>query len=227
LKKINRKLNELAIILRSIINDVSKQILGREINRFQDAIECVFKFHLNEIGKGTQKIAPNFGIHFSESELMKVDFIGKVDFSFIAGFPVTMGTWKKPEKEKTGSKRIWWTLWIGKEDLYQTKMKELDCENATIPSIDDLELAWTLQKNRGESEVLKQVAPWFHRQLTQFNESVDIFQSETLERYQQRLEQAYQENKLDYDEKIEVWQPLQVEAKELADKIDLLGKVWD
>ena len=132
---------------------------------------------MDDIKKGTQEKAPNFEINFSESELMKVNFIGKVDFSFVAGFPVTMGTWKKPEQEKTGSKRIWWTLWIGKEDLYQTKMKELDCENATISSIDDLELAWTLQKNRGESEVLKQVAPWFHNQLIQFNQSVDIFQS--------------------------------------------------
>jgi predicted GTPase len=227
LQRLNRKLNELASVLKLIIDDVVGQILGREMKRVQDAVETLFIFHLDMLKTGTEKIASNLGINFSESELVKVDFMGKTNFSFAAGFPVTMGTWKKSEQVKTGTKRIWWTLWIGKEDVYETKTKELPSENANIPSIEDLALAWKLQKDCGEVEVLKQVAPWFQKQLARFNQSVDRFQSDTIDRYQQRLDRAYQENQLDYDAKMEIWKPLQAEAREFADKLDLLGKIYD
>lgn len=225
LQRLNRKLNELASVLKLIIDDVVGQILGREMKRVQDAVETLFVFHLDMLKTGTEKIASDLGINFSESELVKVDFMGKTNFSFAAGFPVTMGTWKKSEQVKTGTKRIWWTLWLAKEDIYETQTKELPSENANIPSIEDLALAWKLQKDCGEVEVLKQVAPWFQKQLDRFNQSVDRFQSDTIDRYQKRLGQAYQENQLNYDAKMEIWQPLQAEAKEFANKLDRLGKI--
>ncbi len=227
LKRLNRKLNELASVLKLIIDDVVGQILGREMKRVQDAVETLFIFHLDLLKTGTEKIASDLGINFSESELIKVDFMGKTNFSFAAGFPVTMGTWKKSEQVKTGTQRIWWTLWIAKEDVYETQTKELPSENANIPSIEDLALAWKLQKDCGEVEVLKQVAPWFQKQLARFNQSVDRFQSDTIDRYQQRLDQAYQENQLNYEAKMEIWEPLQAEAKEFATKLDRLGKIQD
>ena len=227
LQRLNRKLNELASVLKLIIDDVVGQILGREMNRVQDAVETLFVFHLDMLKTGTGKIASDLGVNFSESELIKVDFIGKTNFSFAAGFPVTMGTWKKSEQVKIGTKRIWWTLWLAEEDVYETQTKELPSENANIPSIEDLALAWKLQKDCGEVEVLKQVAPWFQEQLARFNQSVDRFQSDTIDRYQQRLDRAYQENQLNYDAKMEIWKPLQAEAKEFADKLDLLGKICD
>jgi ABC-type dipeptide/oligopeptide/nickel transport system ATPase subunit len=225
LQRLNRKLNELASVLKLIIDDVVEQILSRETMRVQEAVETLFIFHLNMLKTETQRIAPNLGINFSQSELVKVDFIGKSNFSFAAGFPVTMGTWKKSEEVKTGSKRIWWTLWIAKEDIYETKIKELPSENANIPSIDDLALAWKLQKDLGEVEVLKQFAPWFQKQIARFNQSIDRFQSDTLDRYQQRLDQAYQENKLDYEEKMAIWEPLEAEAKEFAVLLNRLGEI--
>jgi DNA-binding ferritin-like protein len=227
LQKLNRKLNELANILKLIIDDVAERILTREMMRVRDTLENLFTFHLKLLKTGTQEIALDLGINFSESELIKVDFMGKVNFSFEAGFPVTIGTWEQPKTVKTGTKRDFFTLWLWERDIYETKMEKLSNENAKIPSIDDLKRAWTLQKALGEVEVLKQVAPWFHKQLDKFNQSVDRFQSDTIDRYQQRLDQAYQENKLDYHKKMGIWEPYQAEAIEFAASIERLGKIWD
>jgi hypothetical protein len=227
LQTLNRKLNELANVLKLIINDVVEQILSREMTRVQEAIENLFVFHLDTLKTGTQEIATNLGINFSESELIKVDFLGKPNFSFTGGFPVTTGTWEKSEEVKTGTKRVWWTAWIWKKDVYETKIEQLESENANIPSIEDLAKGWKLQKDRGEVEVLKQVAPWFQRQLTKFNLSIERFQGDTLDRYQQRLDRAYQENQLDYDEKMAIWQPLQTQAIAFAAQLERLGKIED
>jgi hypothetical protein len=227
LQKLNRKLNELANILKLIIDDIVEQILNREMNRVRDTLENLFVFHLDMLKTGTQEISLDLGINFSESELIKVDFMGKSNFSFEAGFPVTIGTWEQPKIVKTGTERVWWTAWIWKRDVTEIRMEKLSSENANIPSIDELARGWKLQKDCGEVEVLKQVGSWFQKQLARFNQSVDRFQSDTIDRYQQRLNQAYQENKLEYDEKIEVWQPLQAEAREFSVLLDQLGKIHD
>jgi len=225
LQKINRKLNELASVLKLIIDDVVEQILSREMKRVQDAIENLFIFHLNTLKTGTQEIASSFGVNFSKSELIKVEFLGRLNFSFTAGFPVTTGTYDESKEVKAGTKRVWWTAWIWKKDAYETKIEQLESENANIPTIEDLARGWKLQKDRGEVEVLRQVAPWFQKQLTKFNQSIDRFQSDTLHRYQERLDRAYQENQLDYHEKMKIWQPLQVEAIQFTTQLDRLGKI--
>ncbi len=225
LRRLNRKLNELASILKLIIDDVVEQILSREMRWIRDGLENILYLHLDMLKTGTQKIAPDLGINFSESALVKVDFIGKASFAFAAGFPVTNGIWDNQVTVKTGTKRDWFTLWLVERDIYETKIEKLESENATIPSIDDLARGWKLQKDCGEVEVFKQVAPWFQKQLVRFNQSVDRFQSDTIDRYQQRLDRAYQESQLDYDEKMKVWQPLQVEAKQFASKLNRLGKI--
>jgi hypothetical protein len=227
LQKLNRKLNELADILKEIIDDVSEPILIREMSRVKDTLEYLFKEYLNMLKTDTQKISPNLEINFPESDLIKVDFIGKPNFSFEAGFPVTMGTWEQPKTVKTGTKRDFFTLWLWERNISETRMEKLSSENAKIPSINDLAGAWKFQKDRGEVEVVKQVAPWFQKQIDKFNQSVDRFQSDTISRYQQRLDQAYQENQLDYHEKMEIWEPFQAEAIEFAASIDRLGKIWD
>lgn len=227
LRRLNRKLNELSSILKLIIDDVVEQILSREMRRIRDGLENILYLHLDTLKTETQKIAPDLGINFSESALIKVDFIGKASFAFTAGFPVTNGIWENQVKVKTGTKRDWFTLWLVKRDIYETKIEKLESENATIPSIDDLARGWKLQKDCGEVEVFKQVAPWFQKQLIRFNQSVDCFQSDTIDRYQQRLDRAYQESQLDYDGKMKIWQPLQVEAKQFASKFNRLGKIWD
>lgn len=224
LRKLNSKLNELSNVLKLIIDDVVGQILVREMMRVQDAVEKLFVFHLDYLKTGTQSIAPNLGINFSESELVKVDFIGKPSFSFTAGFPVTTGIWEQSKQVKTGTKRIWWTLWLLKKDVIETKIEKLESENANIPSIDDLARGWKLQQYRGEEEVFKQVSPWFLKQLDQFNQSIDRFQLDTLDLYQERLDRAKDQSQLSYDEKLRIGQLLETEAQQFEEKINKLGK---
>jgi hypothetical protein len=114
-------------------------------------------------------------------------------------------------------------LWLWEKDVMGTKIEKLESENAHISSINDLARGWKLQKDCGEVEVLKQVAPWFQKQLARFNQNVDNFQSDTLDRYQQRLDRANDESQLDYDEKLQIWQPLEAEAKQFEGKINKLG----
>jgi GTPase Era involved in 16S rRNA processing len=227
LQLLNGRLNELTKILKLIINNVIGGILNREMLRIQYGLNHIFYLHLDSFKTGVEKIMPDLGLNFSEHKFVKLSFQEKVNFSFEAGFPVTIGTWEQQKRVKTGTKRDLFTLFLFERDIYETKIEKLSSENANIPSIDDLARGWRLQQERCQIEVFKQVIPWIQKQIAQFNEGIDCFQSSTIDRYKSRLTQAKEKNYLSYNEKQKIWKSLQTDAKEFADNLNRLGENSD
>ena len=173
------------------MNDVANQVLKQEMNRVRDALEILFTFHLKSLEVGAKEIAPNLGINFTQMQLIEVDFIPNANFSFEGNFPIFEETYEEQVSVKIGTEKNWWTLYLWDKDIYETKIQERSSYKANIPSFDDLERGWKLQKDRGEIEVLKQISVWCLELLYKFNCQIENFQKEFIDRYHKRLDQAY------------------------------------
>ena len=71
LKQLNDELNQLALHLNIVIQDVLKQIATQELNRIYQAVYELFQCHLSYLEKESNDIAPNIAIKFPDSELLK------------------------------------------------------------------------------------------------------------------------------------------------------------
>ena len=205
---------------------MSRKHSTREIDRIKDSLESLFSFHLSSLEKSAQDIAPGLGISFPQTELITVEFDTKPSFSFESGFPIIEETYNQQVSKLAGKKRVWWTAWIWNKNVYESKSEERTSDNAEIPSFEDLERGWILQKNKGEIEVFRQVSNWWIDQLNQFSQGLAQFQDNLVDRYEARLDQAHREMKTQYEKRMETWQPLQEEAVSIAAKADTIGKTW-
>jgi GTPase Era involved in 16S rRNA processing len=103
LKVINEELNELAINLSRVMEDVLKEICKQEFNRMYEAVVELFKCHLSFLEENAVQIAGEMAIQFPKSELIKVERQTEINFQFQAGFAVIPGTWmEKKETLNTG-----------------------------------------------------------------------------------------------------------------------------
>jgi len=225
LKQINEELNELAIHLNLVIEDVLKQISTQELNRIYYAVSELFRCHLSYIEKETNNIAPKIAIKFPDSELIKVSSHIKFNFRFQAGFPIKEGTWQEPiQVEK--KIRNWYTLWLWEETIHETKYQTRSSDNAILPSAVYLLESWVAQAKSQESERVNQVAGWLLEQIDCLKKNVDKIQNDVINRYQERLDKAKQEITVDYETKINVWQPIQQRSQKLTQEFYSLENSW-
>ena len=224
LKQINEELNELAIHLNIVMEDVLKQISKQELKRMYQAIEELFNCYLSHIEKGANDIAPNIAIKFPESQLIKVDSQLTFNFRFEAGFPINKGTWQEAVQVEK-KKRTWYTLWIGKKTVYETEYRTRSSDNAEIPSVENLLTSWVYQSKKGETEIVNKIASWLLEQIDCLKKNVDKLQNDIIDRYQARLDKANQEITLDYEKQRNIWQPIQQKAEELAEDFSSLETV--
>ncbi|BAY61922.1 hypothetical protein NIES22_19890 [Calothrix brevissima NIES-22] len=219
LKQINEELNELAIHLNIVMEDVLKQISEQELNRMYQAVLELFNCYLSYIETGANNIAPNIAIKFPESQLSKVENQPTFNFRFQAGFPINKGTWQEAI-QVAREKRIW-LLW--KKTIYETEYQTRSSDNAEIPSVEDLLTGWTLQSKEEELKIVNQIARWLIEQIDCLKKNVDKIQNEIIDRYQARLDKANQEITLDYENIRKVWQPMQQKAQALTEEFSSLG----
>lgn len=223
LKRLNEELNELAIHLTIVMADVVNQISNQAVNRMYEAVAELFNCHLDFLGKGANKLAPNLAIKFPESQLGKTDSHLTFNFNFQAGFPITKGEWEEEIKENI-RKRVWWKLWLGKATITETKYEKRPSDNAKIPSVEDLLSGWIIQAKNAEPEIINQIILWLLEQIDCLKKNVEKTQNDIIDRYQIRLDQAYQEISLDYEKERNVWQPIHEKAQNLAEEFDNLAK---
>ena len=217
LKQLNEELNELAIHLTLVMEDVLKQISSQELDRMYQAVVELFKCHLSNIEKGTNNIAPNIVIKFPDSQLIKVDSKLTFDLRFKAGFAITPGTWEEAiQFAKT--KRTWYTLFFGKKTYYETKCETRSSDNAEIPSIEKLLENWQFQVKQKDREIVQKISRWLLEQIDCLKKHVDEVQNDVLNRYQERLDTANKEITTDYEIEKNVWQPMQEKAQSLAEE---------
>ncbi|MCE2696841.1 MAG: dynamin family protein [Nostocales cyanobacterium LE14-WE4] len=167
LKQINEELNELAIHLNIVMEDVLTQISDQELKRMYQAIEELFNCHLSHIEKGANDIAPNIAIKFPESQLIKVDSQLTFNFRFEAGFPINKGTWQEAVQVEK-KKRTWYTLWISKKTVYETEYRTRSSDNAEIPSVENLLTSWVSQSKKEEREIVNKIASWLLEQIDEY-----------------------------------------------------------
>jgi predicted GTPase len=224
LKQINEELNELAIHLNIVMEDVLKQISNQELNRMYQAVVELFNCYLSYIEEGANDIAPNIAIKFPESKFSKVDSQLTFNFRFEAGFPINKGTWQE-SVQVAREKRIWYTLWIAKKTVYDTKYETRSSDNAEIPSVENLLTGWIIQSKKGEAEIVNKIVTWLLEQIDCLKKNVDKIQNDIIDRYQTRLDKANQEITVDYEKQKNVWQPIQQKAQNLAEEFSSLEKV--
>ncbi|WP_199291862.1 dynamin family protein [Aphanizomenon flos-aquae] len=164
LKQINEELNELAIHLNIVMEDVLKQISSQELNRMYQAVVELFNCHLSHIEKGANDISPNIAIKFPESQLIKVDSQLTFNFRFEAGFPINQGTWKEEIKIEK-KRRDWYTLWLWEETFYETQYETRSSDNAEIPSVNNLLRGWLIQSKKEERKIVNKIATWLLEQI--------------------------------------------------------------
>ncbi len=223
LSTLNKKLNDLAYVLKRIVNDVAKKVLEREMKRVKDAIEELFIFHLESIQKISTDIAPDLVINFPQAELEKLIFVAETNFSFEGGFPIVEEAYTQAVVKKTGTKRF---LFFFEKDVYTTVTEKRSIDNANVPSFEELEKDWKFQRERGEIEALNIMSTCWMKQFDQLDRAVEKFQSDVIDEYQARLDQAYNDTRIDYDSQMETWQPLKEEADLIAAQINQLGAEW-
>jgi len=216
LRQINEELNELSIHLNIVMEDVLKQIFNQELQRMHQSVVELFNCHLSYIETGVNDIAPNIAIRFPESELSKVESQPMFNFNFQAGFPVIEGSWLEEIQVKT-EKRTWYTLWIAKKTIYETKYERRSSDNARIPSVEDLLTGWILQSKTEELQIVNQIARWLLEQIDYLKRDIDKIQHDVIDRYQARLDKANQEITSDYEKQISIWEPMEKKAQILAE----------
>ena len=217
LKQINEELNELAIHLNIVMEDVLKQISSQELNRMYQAVVELFNCHLSHIEKGANDISPNIAIKFPESQLIKVDSQLTFNFRFEAGFPINQGTWKEEIKIEK-KRRDWYTLWLWEQTFYETQYETRSSDNAEIPSVNNLLRGWLIQSKKEERKIVNKIATWLLEQIDCLKKNVDKLQNDIIDRYQARLDKANQEITLDYENQRNIWQPIQEKAQNLAEE---------
>ena len=103
LKQLNEELNELAIHLNMVMEDVLQQVCEQELGRMYEAVVELFSCHLASLESGAKVISPKMSIKFPDSELIKIESQPNISFKFQAGFAVEQGTWlEEQETLETG-----------------------------------------------------------------------------------------------------------------------------
>ncbi|MDB9454494.1 GTPase [Dolichospermum circinale CS-541/06] len=168
LQQINEELNELAIHLNIVIEDVLKQISTQELNRIYEAVSQLFRHHLSYTEEGSKEIAKahdrDISIKFPDYQINQVDHQLTFNFQFTAGFAITQGTWQ--EKIKIEKKRRdWYTLWLWEETFYETQYQTRSSDNAQVPSVEDLLTGWIIQSQGEQIKIVNQIARWLLEQI--------------------------------------------------------------
>ncbi len=221
LRKLNDKLNQLTSALKGLMNEAVKQILDREMKGVVDGLKTLLDYYLSLLEEGMGNIAPNLAISFSRSELEIIDSIPEPKFKFEAGFAIIEGTWLE-DVEVTELKR---TLFFFQRKVKTIKQEPRSSDNAQLPKIEDINKDWLWQKNQAEIEIYSQVADWFICQINKFIKKVESSQKEIVDRYQERLDKAYDQAQLSLQKDLSIWNPLHQEAKQLKENIKKAGKV--
>ncbi|MBD2269035.1 dynamin family protein [Anabaena sp. FACHB-1391] len=225
LQKINEELNELAIHLNIVIEDVLKQISTQELNRIYEAVSQLFRHHLSYTEDGLNTIAPDISIKFSDYQLNQVDHQLTFNFQFTAGFAITQGTWLEAIKIEK-KRRDWYTLWLWEHTFYETQYETRSSDNAQVPSVEDLLAGWIIQSQGEQIKIVNQIARWLLEQIDVLKKNVNNIQNDILDRYQEKLDRANQEITLDYEKQKDVWLPMQAKAQNLSAEFSGLETSW-
>jgi GTPase Era involved in 16S rRNA processing len=200
LQIIKKELNNLSINLTIILSQILKRVSAQEINRIEESVSELFRFHIKHIEKGAEEKAPNFVIKFPQSELNTFTRKLEFDFNLESDIEISSGTYR--------SFKHW--LW----------MKKKESMIAEIPSTETLLQNWIHQfQQQGEPEMLCSMFEWLLEQIDNLKKNVDHKTHDIFNSYLASLEKAQQEITTNYEETQIIWKPIQERAKFLEQSL--------
>ncbi len=200
LQIIKKELNNLSIHLTIILSQILKRVSAQEINRIEESVSELFRFHIKHIEKGAEEKAPNFVIKFPQSELNTFTRKLEFDFNLESDIEISSGTYR--------SFKHW--LW----------MKKKESMIAEIPSPETLLQNWIHQfQQQGEPEMLCLMFEWLLEQIDDLKKNVDHKTNDIFNSYLTSLEKAQQEITTNYEETQIIWKPIQERAKFLEQNL--------
>lgn len=200
LQIIKKELNNLSINLTIILSQILKRVSAQEINRIEESVSELFRFHIKHIEKGAEEKAPNFVIKFPQSELNTFTRKLEFDFNLESDIEISSGTYR--------SFKHW--LW----------MKKKESMIAEIPSPETLLQNWIHQfQQQGEPEMLCLMFEWLLEQIDDLKKNVEHKTNDIFNSYLTSLEKAQQEITTNYEETQIIWKPIQERAKFLEQNL--------
>ena len=231
LRALNEGMNGLAHALKIIIECVLQQAAKRELPRMFDAVERLLSCHLAYIQEEVSKVASGLGAQMPTSRLKMIPREFQFVFKFEAGFPIHQGEWweeVKKRKPKTGVGPWLLKLFTGREStIVETSYEKRPSDDADMPSTEKLHEAWLQQAKNSEPLIVQQFVDWLLAQLESLKNEIRLVQDEMLNRYQEKLDRAHEKIQVDHDAVIERWTPIFEHAKELEQRVILLGRNRD
>ncbi len=214
LKRLNLSLNNLANSLSIAIENVIKKVAEQEKERIYNAMNKLLETHLEKIWKEANRIAQNLG--FSVPPIIELGMAERdlnFEYKFEAGFDLkitmrkdkvgTQKVWAGKKKVLIGEKRLWYTLWIYKEEVYEERddyreegvYEKRAYDLADIPDVEVLMLNWEKQLFSNEPLVINEFMRWLTAQINTFNDMVKQAQQELIKNYRNKLDDAYDKAK--------------------------------
>jgi len=141
------------------------------------------------------------------------------DYKFKAGFDLktkeenekvnTIREWMGKKKIKIGEQRIWWTLWLVKEDIFEEvdeyNVKDIyekrSYDLADIPKVEILLTNWLGQLRSNEHQVTNKFTGWQIEQINKLINRVEEAQQELMENYKLKLDDAHKNARVEHEEK--------------------------
>lgn len=127
--------------------------------------------------------------------------------------------------EKVGEKRTWYTLFIGKKDVYDyvDKYEKRRYDNADIPSIYSVVEGWLSQIEGALHGYSAELQGRVKQKLDDSYEGVVTSQRQSFSEFKQRLEEAASELDASFRENVAPWEQLKLRHDELYARIKELS----
>ena len=229
LHRMNQALNDLAEVLATNLRGVLKATAERETERICDALQVLLEEYADSISHQAKIIAPELaGLAITPSRLVRIRKNLLLNFQLEAGFPVYTNEEEvltSYEKIKVGEKRLWYTLWIAKRNVYEERpiYTKRPYDEAVIPNLGYIFDKFIQQAKRSRHEA--DFASWLRSQIVGFLGELDLYQCELIEEYRRRLDQVRQRAAEERDLDIECWKAVSETVAELQAQLAELPKV--
>ncbi len=242
LAKINQALNKLSEVIANSMSSILAQVAEREIGRVQDTFEMLMAHYTKLLGKNAQNIAGDIqALAITPSKLVRINKPLILHIRLKAGFS-TKETKRKVavgEEEvivgtrlvKTGEKRLWYTLWLAKENIYEeqdvyetrTIYEKRHFDVAVIPSLHDVlgDFIYQAKESRTEAEFVR----WFNEQIHEFLSGIAKYQEDLLVEYRDRLDTMMKYASQEKELEIGKWQPIETQVRSLQQQLESLNEV--
>jgi hypothetical protein len=223
LRKINWALNDLAEILKTVMEDTVERAAQLEISGITDAMQAMLQAYREHVTAQAIAAAPDIGLvpPATTFQLLKEE-LPLVKYSFKAGFVerTEVVTVQQGTKTVATGKRNWWNpwYWLDGETIYSQvpNFVPRDEYHADIPGAEMLQDNWMGQVKLCEPDLVDQVVDWMKRQIEHVSREMLSFQEKLIHRYQKKLEEAHAKAALVHGMEQHDWNTVLKSAQDLA-----------